>query len=105
MFFLILKRKSGDSSSSLVTTNYDIYNHVIGFKLLKTTIRTPPYNINKTNNVIRYKVDGSDIHKVTINPGQYEVGELASAFQKYNQRYQVDTGNKILILKVNFHIM
>ena len=83
------ERKSGDSSSSLITTNYDIYNNVIGFKLLKTTIRTPPYNINKTNNILRYKIKGSDtIHTITINPGQYEVGEVAQVFQKYNQRYQ-----------------
>tara|TARA_Y100001935_G_C17310618_1_gene515808 strand:- start:3592 stop:4818 length:1227 start_codon:yes stop_codon:yes gene_type:complete len=85
------ERKSGDSSSSLVTTNYDIYNNVIGFKLLKTTIRTPPYNVNNTNNIIRYKV-GSDttIHKITINPGQYEVGELANVFQKYDARYKAE---------------
>ena len=83
------ERKSGDSSSSLITTNYDIYNNVIGFKLLKTTIRTPPYNINTTNNVIRYKIKGGTIiHSVTINPGQYEVGELAQVFQKYDQRYK-----------------
>ena len=83
------ERKSGDSSSSLITTNYDIYNNVIGFKLLKTTIRTPPYNINNTNNILRYKIKGyTTIHTVTINPGQYEVGELAQVFQKYNQRYQ-----------------
>lgn len=97
------ERKSGDSSSSLVTTNYDIYNNVIGFKLLKTTIRTPPYNINKTNNVLRYKIDGNDnIYKVTINPGQYEVGELAQVFQKYNQRYQSDTGNPNVNIKSQF---
>ena len=83
------ERKSGDSETSRITTNYDIYHNVIGFKLLKTTIRTPPYNVNKTNNIIRYKIKGyTTIHTVTINPGQYEVGELAQVFQKYNQRYQ-----------------
>ena len=89
------ERKSGDSSSSLITTNYDIYNNVVGFKLLKTTIRTPPYNVNKTNNKIRYKIKGeTQIHTLTINPGQYEVGELANVFQKYNQRFQAtDTNN------------
>ena len=87
------ERKSGDSSSSLVTTNYDIYNNVISFKLLKTTIRTPPYNVNKTNNIIRYKIKGDEtIYKITINPGQYEVGELANVFQKYNQRYHASQG-------------
>ena len=49
------ERKVGRCSSSLITTNYDIYNNVVGFKLLKTTRLTPPYNINKTNNIIRYK--------------------------------------------------
>jgi len=89
------ERKSGDSSSSLITTNYDIYNNVVAFKLLKTTIRTPPYNVNKTNNIIRYKIKGeTQIHTLTINPGQYEVGELANVFQKYNQRFQAtDTNN------------
>ncbi len=90
------ERKSGDSSSSLITTNYDIYNNVIGFKLLKTTIRTPPYNINTTNNVIRYKIKGGTIiHSVTINPGQYEVGELAQVFQKYDQRYKKQASENI----------
>ena len=83
------ERKSGDSDTSMITTNYDIYNNVIGFKLLKTTIRTPPYNINNTNNVIRYKIKGeTTIHTITINPGQYEVGELAQVFQKYDERYK-----------------
>lgn len=90
------ERKSGDSSSSLITTNYDIYNNVVGFKLLKTTIRTPPYNVNKTNNIIRYKIKGeSKIYTITINPGQYEVGELAQVFQKYNQRYHADDDNNL----------
>ena len=35
----------------LVTTNYDIYHNVIGFRLVRTTIRTPPFNINSTNNI------------------------------------------------------
>ena len=90
------EREAGDSSSSLITTNYDIYNNVVGFKLLKTTIRTPPYNINKTNNIIRYKIKGqSKIYTITINPGQYEVGELAQVFQKYNQRFQADDDNNL----------
>jgi len=90
------ERKSGESSSSLITTNYDIYTNVIGFKLLKTTIRTPPYNVNNTNNIIRYKIDGEDtIHKITINPGQYEVGELANVFQNYNERFQASNSSNL----------
>ena len=82
------EKKPGQDSSSLITTNYDIYQNVIGFKLLKTTIRTPPYNINKTNNIIKYKssLTGDTIHTITINPGQYEVGELAEVFQLYHER-------------------
>lgn len=90
------ERKSGESSSSLVTTNYDIYTNVIGFKLLKTTIRTPPYNVNNTNNIIRYKIDGEDtIHKITINPGQYEVGELANVFQNYDERFKATNSSNL----------
>jgi hypothetical protein len=90
------ERKSGDSSSSLITTNYDIYNNVVGFKLLKTTIRTPPYNVNKTNNIIRYKIKGeTKVYTITINPGQYEVGELAQVFQRYNQRFQQNDTNNL----------
>lgn len=82
------EKKAGSDSSSLITTNYDIYHNVIGFRLLKTTIRTPPYNINKTNNIIKYKstLTGDTIHTLTINPGQYEVGELADVFQSYREK-------------------
>lgn len=82
------EKKPGSDSSSLITTNYDIYHNVIGFRLLKTTIRTPPYNVNKTNNIIKYKssATGDTIHTLTINPGQYEVGELAEVFQNYYER-------------------
>ena len=100
-----LEKKKSESSqtekvSSLITTNYDIYHNVIGFKLLKTTIRTPPYNINKTNNIIKYKVktDGIDdgkIHSIIINPGQYEVGELADVFQKYKERIDMITRSSL----------
>lgn len=89
------EKKPGTDSSSLITTNYDIYHNVIGFRLLKTTIRTPPYNVNKTNNIIKYKssATGDTIHTLTINPGQYEVGELAEVFQNYYER--VNTINSV----------
>ena len=82
------KKPDNNRLRSLITTNYDIYHNVIGFRLLKTTIRTPPYNINKTNNIIRYKssLTGETVHKITITPGQYEVGQLADVFQKYYER-------------------
>tara|TARA_B100000427_G_scaffold37184_1_gene26890 strand:+ start:280 stop:1425 length:1146 start_codon:yes stop_codon:yes gene_type:complete len=74
-----------DAGTSLVTTNYDIYHNVIGFRLIRTTIRTPPYNVNSTNNVIKYKRGSSDtIHTFTINPGVYTMYDLANVFQRYN---------------------
>ena len=87
------EKKPGSDSSSLITTNYDIYQNVIGFRLLKTTIRTPPYNVNKTNNIIKYKssATGDTIHTLTINPGLYEVGELAEVFQNYYERINTVT--------------
>ena len=78
-------KKSNTNDSSLVTTNYDIYNDVIGFRMLKTTIRTPPYNVNKTNNIIRYKSSrtGDTVHTITITPGQYDIAELRDVFQNF----------------------
>lgn len=95
------EKKPGTDSSSLITTNYDIYHNVIGFRLLKSTIRTPPYNVNKTNNIIKYKssITGDTIHTITINPGQYEVGELAEAFQLYPEK--VSTINSVDV-KLNY---
>ena len=71
--------------TSLVTTNYDIYHNVVGFRLVRTTIRTPPFNVNSTNNIIKYKKVGSDtIHTITLNKGVYNMDNLANVFQKYN---------------------
>ena len=39
--FLVVFDFDTDEGSSLVTTNYDIYHNVIGFRLVRTTIRTP----------------------------------------------------------------
>ena len=76
--------------TTIVTTNYGIYHNVIGFRLSKAMIRVPTYNINKTNNVIKYKLGfgdgftpGTAIYSVTINPGVYNAYELAAVFQKY----------------------
>lgn len=77
-----------NAQEQLVTTNYNIYNNVIGFKLMRTTIRTPPYNINQTNNIIYYKRSstGNTIHTITINPGTYNASQLADVFQKYREK-------------------
>ena len=79
--------------SSLVTTNYDVYHNVIGFRLVRTTIRTPPFNINSTNNIIKYKKEstGDKIHTVTINPGVYNMSDLGNVFQQYNDSLFVAT--------------
>jgi hypothetical protein len=70
------------------TNNYEIFNNVIGFRLLKASIRSPPYNVNDTNNVIYYS-NGGDILTVTINPGLYTLSELADVFGK---PHDVDDG-------------
>ena len=85
------KEPDEDSQEQMVTTNYNIYNNVIGFKLMRTTIRTPPYNINKTNNIIYYTKNNDEsepktIHTITINPGTYNASQLADVFQKYREQ-------------------
>ena len=63
------------------TNNYEIFNNVIGFRLLKASIRSPPYNVNETNNIIYY-TKGATEYTVTINPGLYTLSELADVFGK-----------------------
>lgn len=80
--------------TSLVTTNYDVYHNVIGFRLVRTTIRTPPYNVNSTNNVIKYKKGTSDtIYTFTMNPGVYTMFDLANIFQIYDGALSKNTEN------------
>ena len=80
-----------NSGSTMVTTNYDIYTNVIGFRLMKTTVRTPPYNVNSTNNVIKYKIGTSDtIHTITLQKGTYSMEELADIFQIYQGAYTLE---------------
>lgn len=83
-----------NEGTSLVTTNYDVYHNVIGFRLVRTTIRTPPYNINNTNNIIKYKKGSSDtIHTFTMNPGVYTMFDLANIFQVYEGALTKNTEN------------
>ena len=35
-------------------TNINVHNNVIGFRLLKANVRSPPFNVNSTNNKIVY---------------------------------------------------
>jgi hypothetical protein len=91
-----------DEGTSLVTTNYDIYHNVIGFRLVRTTIRTPPYNVNTTNNIIRYKKGSSDtIFTFTMNPGVYTMADLGNVFQKYNGALTKNTENTSETYNVN----
>ena len=77
--------KFQDDTNS-ITNNYEIFNNVIGFRLLKASIRSPPYNVNSTNNVIYYTLSTNyeTEYTVTINPGLYTLSELASVFSETN---------------------
>ena len=99
-----LEDEPTESYQEKITTNYDIFKNVIGFRLLKTTIRTPPYNVNSTNNVIKYKRSGTilkngksrdpeEILTITINPGVYTTEDISSVFQKFEGYY--DPGEDI----------
>lgn len=71
---------TGDSDN-----NVGIFNNVIGFRLLKASIRSPPYNVNITNNKIYYTVGtDSTIHIITINPGSYTLLQLQEVFRNTN---------------------
>ena len=99
------------SGNSTVTTNYDVYKNVIGFRLLSTTIRTPPFNINETNNVIIWSLGGSNVNdfhssgtslsgqprlrKVVIQPGVYNMRELGAVFQRYQDSFRGLAGSTI----------
>ena len=96
-----LEDEPTESYQEKITTNYDIFKNVIGFRLLKTTIRTPPYNVNSTNNVIKYKrsatvlKNGDSTHPeeiltITINPGVYTTEDIAGVFQKFEGYYDQD---------------
>ena len=83
---LIIQSRTYHTSSSFNTSNYeatfDELKSVIGFQLKSANIRVPQYNVNTTNNQIKFKISGSEtVHTVTINPGYYTVTELAAALQ------------------------
>jgi len=69
-----------DNDNSNENTNINIHNNVIGFRLLKANVRSPPFNVNSTNNVIFYTINGSTETSLTINPGLYTLSELSSVF-------------------------
>ena len=69
-----------DNDTINESSNYDIFSNVIGFKLLRANIRSPPYNVNNTNNVIYYTIGVGTETSLTINPGLYTTTELASVF-------------------------
>ena len=116
-----LEDEPTESYQEKITTNYDIFKNVIGFRLLKTTIRTPPYNVNSTNNVIKYKRSGlfkknppdelrdpEEILTITINPGVYTTEDLAGVFQKFEGYYDQEDSNpesRTDISKKNAHFV
>jgi len=84
---LIIQSRTYHTSSSFNTSNYaatfDELKGVIGFQLKSANIRVPQYNVNTTNNQIKFKISGSEtIHTVTINPGNYNETELATVLQE-----------------------
>ena len=75
-------RVSSTFNSSNYVASFNTVKSLIGFRLLSANLRVPQYNVNKTNNVVKFKIEGSEtIHSVTINPGYYSVTELAAAFR------------------------
>ena len=67
------------NTSNYVATFADIKN-VIGIHLKSANIRVPQYNVNSTNNILKFKISGSEtIHTITINRGYYTVAELITA--------------------------
>lgn len=83
--------KKGDNKKS-ITTNYEVYNNVIGFRIISCSVRTPPFNINKTNNMIKYRIgDDPEIHTITINPGEYSITDLRDVLQIYSGRIKKHT--------------
>ena len=84
---IIIQSRSYHLTSSFNTSNYlttfDELKGVIGFQLKSANIRVPQYNVNTTNNQIKFKISGSEtIHTVTINPGNYNETELATVLQE-----------------------
>ena len=120
LFDLDQEKKQEDQYQDKITTDYEIFKNVIGFRLLKTTIRTPPYNINSTNNVIKYTRtnnvnnlgsarDITEVLTITINPGVYTTTDLANVFQQfegyYDQNINEGADQRINIEKKNAHFV
>ena len=76
--FNVLFDFENSTGNSTVTTNYDIYKNVIGFRLISTTIRTPPFNVNDTNNIIIFVFNlnkrKKDLRNL-VDKGKKELGE------------------------------
>jgi hypothetical protein len=71
------------NSSNYVATFPPIKN-VIGIHLKSANIRVPQFNVNTTNNILKFKLGTSqDINTITITKGYYTVNELATAFSTF----------------------
>ena len=89
-------RVSSSFNSSNYVASFTAVKSLIGFRLLSANVRVPQYNVNATNNVVKFKIEGSEtIHSVTINPGYYTVTELSAAFQEVTttKAQRVDTNS------------
>lgn len=90
------------NSSNYVAT-FGKVKSVIGFTLKRACIRVPQYNVNTTNNKVKFSISGSGtIHTITIRPGYYTVSELATAFQETsNTKAQRVDSNAITVTYYN----
>ena len=69
-----------DTSDSNESGGYGRLINVIGFRLLKATIPSPPYNVTNNNNKIIFNFNGTD-HTITLTNGFYTGSQLATELQ------------------------
>ncbi len=93
---LVISSKDITHTSSHNTSNYTIFFdnenggnkvggygrliNVIGFRLLKATIPSPPYNVTNNNNKIIFNFNGTD-HTLTLTNGFYTGTQLGTELQ------------------------
>ena len=84
-------------------TNISIHNNVIGFRLLRANIRSPPFNVNSTNNVIYYTIGGT-LSTITIRPGLYTLNDLANVFSENSttRSHYVSPSSANTVFTVNY---
>lgn len=69
-----------DTSDNNESGGYGRLINVIGFRLLKATIPSPPYNVTNNNNKIIFNFNGTD-HTITLTNGFYTGSQLATELE------------------------